>query len=64
MIRYFCFGYQVIAGLWVLSVVGNWCNFLTLFYICKDLFYLLAIFYKLIENGRGALLYLVALTSI
>lgn len=24
---------QVIAGLWVLSIVGTWCNFLTLFYI-------------------------------
>ena len=30
------FGCQVIAGLWVLSTVGTWCNFLTLFYICKD----------------------------
>lgn len=24
---------QVIVGLWVLSVIGNCCNFLTLFYI-------------------------------
>jgi hypothetical protein len=24
---------KVIAGLWILSVVGNWSNFLTLFYI-------------------------------
>jgi len=24
---------MVIAGLWVLSIVGSWCNFLTLFYI-------------------------------
>lgn len=24
---------QVVAGLWVLSIVGSWCNFLTLFYI-------------------------------
>ncbi|KAI9110025.1 hypothetical protein K1719_019066 [Acacia pycnantha] len=23
----------VIAGLWILSIAGNWCNFLTLFYI-------------------------------
>lgn len=30
-----CVCYQVIAGLWVLSIVGSWCNFLTLFYICK-----------------------------
>ncbi|KAI3930252.1 hypothetical protein MKW92_024417 [Papaver armeniacum] len=26
----------VIAGLWVLSIVGAWCNFLTLFYIGKS----------------------------
>lgn len=25
----------MIAGLWILSIVGSWCNFLTLFYICK-----------------------------
>lgn len=36
--------FQVIAGLWVLSVVGNWCNFLTLFYIGKDFLTLLVIF--------------------
>ena len=29
--------YQVIAGLWVVSIVGNWCNFLTLFYIGIEL---------------------------
>jgi hypothetical protein len=28
---YWC---QVIAGLWVMSIVGSWCHFLTLFYIC------------------------------
>lgn len=32
----FFFNSQVIAGLWVLSCVGSWCNFLTLFYICKE----------------------------
>jgi hypothetical protein len=29
--------HQVIAGLWVLSIVGSWCNFLTLFYIGNEL---------------------------
>lgn len=24
---------QVIAGFWVLSIIGGWCNFVTLFYI-------------------------------
>jgi len=27
---------QVIAGLWLLSVLGSCCNFLTLFYIGND----------------------------
>ncbi|CAA2934981.1 reticulon B5 [Olea europaea subsp. europaea] len=27
---------MVVAGLWVLSIVGSLCNFLTLFYICKE----------------------------
>lgn len=27
------FIFQAIAALWVLSVVGSWCNFVTLFYI-------------------------------
>ncbi|TYI19406.1 hypothetical protein ES332_A07G162800v1 [Gossypium tomentosum] len=26
----------VVAAFWVLSVVGSWCNFLTLFYTCND----------------------------
>ena len=29
--------HQVTAGLWVLSIVGSWCNFLTLFYIGNEL---------------------------
>ena len=29
------YAFQVIAGLWVLSIVGSWCNFLTLLYISK-----------------------------
>lgn len=30
------FRYQVIAGLWALSLVGSCCNILTLLYICKE----------------------------
>ncbi|KAE8709423.1 Reticulon-like protein B4 [Hibiscus syriacus] len=26
----------VVAAFWFLSIVGSWCNFLTLFYICND----------------------------
>ncbi|MFQ6632268.1 hypothetical protein Gotur_009247 [Gossypium turneri] len=29
---------QVIAGLWILSIVGSWCNFVTLFYIVPVLY--------------------------
>ncbi|KAM7472247.1 hypothetical protein LguiA_010430 [Lonicera macranthoides] len=36
----------VVAGLWVLSVVGNWCNFLTLFYIAVVLLFTLPVFYE------------------
>ena len=31
--------FQVIAGLWVLSIVGSCCNFLALFYIGKKMFW-------------------------
>ncbi|CAN1300488.1 Reticulon-like protein B1, partial [Linum perenne] len=34
----------VIAGLWFLSIVGSWCNFLTLFYIGNANTHLLVIF--------------------
>jgi len=36
----------VVAGLWVLSVVGNWCNFLTLFYVAVVLLFTLPVFYE------------------
>lgn len=44
-----CFFHQVIAGLWLLSVLGSCCNFLTLFYISeyfKDFLLCLLIFPK------------------
>jgi hypothetical protein len=40
----------VIAGLWVLSVVGNCCNFLTLFYICFVLLHTVPVFYEKYED--------------
>lgn len=36
----------VIAGLWVVSVVGNWCNFLTLFYIAFVLMHTVPVLYE------------------
>ncbi|KAL5540299.1 hypothetical protein UlMin_024427 [Ulmus minor] len=36
----------VIAGLFVLSVVGNWCNFLTLFYISFVLLHTVPVLYE------------------
>jgi hypothetical protein len=35
-LRCFLSCYQVVAGLWVISVIGSWFNFLTLFYLCKS----------------------------
>ncbi|GFY83296.1 reticulon family protein [Actinidia rufa] len=40
----------VIAGLWLLSVVGNWCNFLTLFYICFVLLHTVPVLYEKYED--------------
>ncbi|KAA8516108.1 hypothetical protein F0562_019287 [Nyssa sinensis] len=40
----------VIAGLWVLSIVGSWCNFLTLFYICFVLLHTLPVLYEKYED--------------
>ncbi|XP_030933355.1 reticulon-like protein B1 [Quercus lobata] len=37
---------SVIAGLWVLSIVGNWCNFLTLFYIVFVLLHTIPVLYE------------------
>ncbi|XP_030530359.1 reticulon-like protein B1 [Rhodamnia argentea] len=36
----------VIAGLWLLSIVGNWCNFLTLFYIVFVLLHTVPVLYE------------------
>ncbi|KAH7513854.1 reticulon-like protein B2 [Ziziphus jujuba] len=41
---------SVIAGLWVLSIVGNWCNFLTLFYIAFVLLHTVPVFYEKYED--------------
>ncbi|XP_038907010.1 reticulon-like protein B2 [Benincasa hispida] len=38
--------FAVVVGLWVLSVVGNWCNFLTLFYIVVVLLHMVPVFYE------------------
>ncbi|XP_010261408.1 PREDICTED: reticulon-like protein B2 [Nelumbo nucifera] len=40
----------VIAGLWVLSIVGSWCNFLTLFYIVFVLLHTVPVFYEKYED--------------
>ncbi|XP_023000269.1 reticulon-like protein B1 [Cucurbita maxima] len=36
----------VVAGLWVLSVIGSWCNFLTLFYIAVVLLHTVPVVYE------------------
>ncbi|KAK5777714.1 hypothetical protein PVK06_045681 [Gossypium arboreum] len=36
---------SVIAGLWVLSIVGSWCNFLTLFYIGIEVSFICFVFF-------------------
>ncbi|KAE8694624.1 Reticulon-like protein B4 [Hibiscus syriacus] len=41
---------SVIAGLWVLSIVGNWCNFLTLFYIVFALLHTVPVLYEKYED--------------
>ncbi|KAJ4705923.1 Reticulon-like protein [Melia azedarach] len=40
----------VIAGLWVFSIVGNWCNFLTLFYIVFVLLHTVPVIYEKYED--------------
>ncbi|KAJ0043950.1 hypothetical protein Pint_17573 [Pistacia integerrima] len=40
----------VIAGLWVLSIVGSWCNFLTLFYISFVLLHTVPVIYEKYED--------------
>ncbi|KAF7131829.1 hypothetical protein RHSIM_Rhsim09G0202400 [Rhododendron simsii] len=39
-----------IAGLWVLSCVGSWCNFLTLFYISFVLLHTVPVLYEKYED--------------
>ncbi|CAI9764179.1 unnamed protein product [Fraxinus pennsylvanica] len=41
----------VVAGLWVLSIVGSWCNFLTLFYILFVLLYTIPVLYENSEQN-------------
>ncbi|KAF3439949.1 hypothetical protein FNV43_RR18227 [Rhamnella rubrinervis] len=40
----------VVAGLWVLSIVGSWCNFLTLFYIVFVLLHTVPVLYEKYED--------------
>lgn len=40
----------VVAGLWVLSIVGSWCNFLTLFYIVFVLLHTVPVLYEKFED--------------
>ncbi|KAK9276889.1 hypothetical protein L1049_006426 [Liquidambar formosana] len=40
----------VIAGLWGLSIVGSWCNFLTLFYISFVLLHTVPVLYEKYED--------------
>ncbi|XP_017698794.2 reticulon-like protein B3 isoform X1 [Phoenix dactylifera] len=42
--------FQVIAGLWVLSIVGSCCNFLTLFYIAFVTLHTLPVLYEKYED--------------
>lgn len=41
---------MVIASFWVLSVVGSWCNFLTLFYISFVLLHTVPVLYEKYED--------------
>ncbi|MBA0857713.1 hypothetical protein Goshw_016030 [Gossypium schwendimanii] len=40
----------VIAGLWILSIVGSWCNFATLFYIVFVLLHTVPVVYEKYED--------------
>ncbi|CAN1778356.1 Reticulon-like protein B1 [Linum perenne] len=44
----------VIAGLWFLSIVGSWCNFLTLFYIVFVLLHTVPVIYEKYEDKVDA----------
>ncbi|KAL5718759.1 Reticulon-like protein B2 [Ranunculus cassubicifolius] len=41
---------SVVAGLWVLSIVGGWCNFMTLFYIAFVLLHTVPVLYEKYED--------------
>ncbi|KAF2313395.1 hypothetical protein P3X46_030102 [Hevea brasiliensis] len=45
---------SVIAGLWILSIVGRWCNFLTLFYIVFVLLHTVPVFYEKYDDKIDA----------
>ncbi|KAL2468987.1 Reticulon-like protein B5 [Forsythia ovata] len=45
---------MVVAGLWVLSIVGSWCNFLTLFYILFVLLHTVPVLYEKYEDKVDA----------
>ncbi|KAL8138889.1 hypothetical protein V2J09_004890 [Rumex salicifolius] len=45
---------SVIAGLWVFSILGSCCNFLTLFYICFILLHTLPVLYEKYEDKVDA----------
>uniref|UniRef100_A0A251UKN4 Reticulon-like protein n=1 Tax=Helianthus annuus TaxID=4232 RepID=A0A251UKN4_HELAN len=44
----------VIAGLWVLSIVGSWCNFLTLFYMSFVVLHTVSVLYEKYEDEVDA----------
>jgi len=44
----------VVAGLWVLSIVGSWCNFLTLFYISFVILHTVPVLYEKYEDEVDA----------
>lgn len=41
---------MIVVGLWIISVVGNWCNFLTLVYICFVLLHTVPMVYEKHED--------------
>ncbi|KAF8104691.1 hypothetical protein N665_0170s0064 [Sinapis alba] len=41
---------MVVFGLWIISVVGNWCNFLTLVYICFVVLHTVPMMYEKHED--------------
>ncbi|KAI3741343.1 hypothetical protein L1987_59015 [Smallanthus sonchifolius] len=44
----------VVAGLWLLSVVGSWCNFLTLFYMSFVVLHTIPVLYEKYEDEVDA----------